>query len=576
MTKLIKYLKGSAMVCAIIAPLMMMLEVVMDLYQPILMANIIDIGVANGDIQYVLTVGVKMILVALVGAVGGIGCSVFAAIASMKMAAEIRESAFDKIQGLSFLDIDKFKTSSLITRLTNDVTQIQNMVLMGLKIMVRAPLLFLGGVIMAISISANLSKIFLVAVPIIIIGVTFIIIKSIPVFSEVQKKIDKVNLVMRESLLGIRVIKAFVLNNSQEERFDDANEELMDTSIKGQNITMILWPITTLVMNLSVVAVLWFGGNMVNTGSLEIGKIMAFINYLTQMMGSLMIAIMIIMNFSRAKVSAERINEVIEADISVKESSNPQKINNFDIEFNNVSFRYNDEGESALEDISFKVNEGETVGIIGATGEGKSTLVSLIPRLYDVTQGEVKIGGINVKDIEMKTLRDNIGIVLQESILFSGTLEDNIRFGNENATEEEMDKAAKNAQAYEFVESSDLKYKREVEQRAKNLSGGQKQRLSITRTLIRNPKILILDDSSSALDMATEAKLQNSLKENMSDSTVFIISQRISGVMDLDKIIVLDEGKVNGIGNHKELLKTNEIYRSIAVSQLGEEVLNHE
>lgn len=571
--KLFKYLKGSAAICAIIAPLAMILEVSMDLLQPTLLSKIIDIGVANGDLDYVLRVGFKMMLIAIIGAIGGILCSTFAAMASMTFAENLRQGLFDKIQTLSFLEIDKLKTSSLITRLTNDVTQIQTMLNMGLKIAVRAPLLAIGGIFMAIKLSPKLSTVFLIAIPIIVFGIAFILKKSSPLFTLVQNKIDNINIVMRENILGIRVIKSFNLEDKEKERFYDANEDLKESNIKSQNLSLSLWPFATLVMNLSVICILWFGGNMVNAGELQIGKIMAFINYLIQIMSSTVMVIGIMMNFSRAKASTARINQVLEVESSVKEKEEAVDINRFDIEFKNVSFKYNKDSEKVLDNISFKVSEGETVGIIGSTGCGKSSLVNLIPRLYDATEGEVLIGGVNVKDIRLNTLRDNIGVVLQDSIIFSGTIEDNLKFGNNNADINMMKESAKIAQAYEFISSKEDGYKSKVEQRGKNLSGGQKQRLSIARTLIKKPKILIMDDSSSALDMDTASKLQNSIKENMKNSTVFIIAQRISSVMDADKIIVMDEGKINGIGTHEELLENSEIYKSIAISQLGEEVV---
>lgn len=575
MTKLLKYIKGNAIIYTLLAPLMMFIEVIMDLNQPKLMSDIIDIGIANGDISYVLNVGFKMIVVAFIGILGGMLCGIFATLASMNMGKNIRQSLFDKIQSLSFLEIDKFKTSSLITRLTNDVTQVQNMVMMGLRGMVRSPLIFLGGIIMSLTISVKLSMIFLIAIPLIILSVTLITSKSIPFFTEMQKKIDNVNLVMRENLLGVRVVKAFTIENKVRERFSNANKELMDTSIKAQGVTILLWPLVTLIMNLSVVAVLWFGGNYVNNGSLEIGKIMAFINYLVQIMGSLNMLVMIIINFSRAKVSAERINEVLDIESSIKDRENTEKIENFDVEFKDVYFKYNKDGEYVLKDISFKASEGEKIGIIGPTGSGKSSLISLIPRLYDTTSGSVMIGNKDVRSLKIKDLRKIIGVVLQDTTLFSGSIADNLRFGMEDANEEMMDSATRDAQAFEFINSSNEGYNREVGQRGKNLSGGQKQRISIARTLIKNPKILILDDSSSALDMETESKLQNSLKNRMKDSTVFLIAQRISAVMDSDKIIVLDNGEIAAIGTHKELIKNCEIYRSIAISQLGEEaVLN--
>ena len=574
MIKFLKYLKGSAVICAIIAPLAMMLEVSMDLLQPVFLSNIIDIGIANGDLQYVLSVGLKMIVVAVIGAIGGIMCSTFASIAAMTIGQNLRQDLFDKIQELSFLEIDKLKTSSLITRLTNDVTQIQNMFMMALKIAVRAPLLAIGGIFMAVRLSHQLSLVFVISIPLIVLGITIILKKSLPLFTDVQNKIDNINTVMRENILGIRVIKSFNLETNQNKRFNDVNNELKNSSIVSQNMNMILWPFATLIMNLSVVCILWFGGNLVNTGGLEIGKIMAFINYLMQIMFSTIMVINIMMNFSRAQASANRVQEVLDTESSIKEIVDAKEVDNFDIEFKNVSFKYNKKSENVLTNISFKVRQGETIGIIGSTGCGKSTLVNLIPRLYDVTEGEILIGGSNVKNIKLDVLRDNIGVVLQESILFSGTILDNLKFGNKNATKDMMEESSKDAQAEEFISNKENGYLSNVEQRGKNLSGGQKQRLSIARTLIKNPKILIMDDSSSALDMETEAKLQNAIKNRMEDSTVFIIAQRISGVMDADKIIVMDDGEISAIGTHKELLKINEIYKSIAVSQLGEEVLN--
>ena len=568
MTKLLKYIKGSAIIYTILAPLMMFIEVIMDLNQPKLMSDIIDIGVANGDITYVLNVGFKMIVVAFIGILGGMLCGVFSTLASMNMGKNMRQS-------LSFSEIDQFKTSSLITRLTNDVTQVQNMVMMALRGMVRSPLICLGGIIMSLSISVKLSMIFLVVIPLIILSVTVITAKSTPFFTAMQKKIDNVNLVMRENLLGVRVVKAFAIEDKVKERFSYANDDLMSTSIKAQSVTILLWPLVTLIMNLSVVAILWFGGNYVNKGSLEIGKIMAFINYLVQIMSSLNMLVMIIINFSRAKVSASRINEVLDVESSITDKEDAKKINKFNIEFKDVYFKYNKDGDYVLKGISFKAEEGEKIGIIGATGSGKSTLISLIPRLYDTSSGTVMIGNEDVKNLKINELRSLIGVVLQDTTLFSGSIEDNLKFGKEDATEEMMISSVKDAQAFEFINANNEGFNREVGQRGKNLSGGQKQRISIARTLIKNPKILILDDSSSALDMATEAKLQKSIKNGMKNSTVFLIAQRISAVKDSDKIIVLDNGEIVAIGNHEELIKECDIYRSIAISQLGEEVVSN-
>ena len=573
MIKLFKFFKGSAVICAILAPLVMILEVAMDLLQPTLLSNIIDIGVANHDLNYVLITGLKMIIAAIVGLFAGAGCSFLAAIAAIKLAEEVRQGLFDKIQTLSFLELDKLKTSSLITRLTNDVTQIQQMTNMLLRMMVRAPSTAIGGLVMAIILSKELSKIFVVAIPIILIVVIVILKKSFPLFKKMQQKIDNINLVMRESILGIKIIKALVIEDKQKDRFNDANEELTMASIKSQSMNLLLLPISTFIMNLTVVSVLWFGGNMFVSGNIEIGKIMAFINYLLQIMASIMMVINCMIMFSRAQVSAARINEVLDTKTSIENKENCEEVKNFDIEFKNVFFKYNDHSDNVLEDISVKIKEGEKVGIIGSTGCGKTSFVNLIPRLYDATSGEILIGGVNVKNINIKQLREDVGIVLQESILFSGDIKSNLKLGNKNASEEELISASKDSQAYEFIMNKDNKFDEVVEQRGKNLSGGQKQRLSIGRTLIKNPKIFIMDDSSSALDMATEARLQTSIRNRMKDNTVLIIAQRISAVMDLDKIIVMDDGKISDMGSHKELLERSEIYRSIAVSQLGEEVL---
>lgn len=574
MSRLIKrYLNSSAVIFAVLAPIAMFVEVFMDLMQPRLLEKIIDVGVANQDLSYVYATGVRMVLVALTGMVGGAACSFFASYAATDMSTKLRQGLFDKIQTLSFLEIDQLQASSLITRLTNDVTQVQNMFVMLLRGAVRAPLLCVGGIIMAVSSSAGLSVIFIVVVPIIISATVLILTKSFPLFTKVQQRIDRINLVMRESILGVRVIKALTIEKEQRDKFDVANQDLMDNSMKAQNRNMMLWPIVTLVMNFSIVSVLWFGGNMVHTGNLEIGKIMSFVNYLIQIMNSLIMVVTLVLNFSRAMASADRINEVMDAVPSIQNASEQQKMTGYDIEFDHVFFKYNAHSDDVLSDISLNIKEGEKIGIIGSTGSGKSSFIQLIPRLYDATQGQIRIGGVNVKDIALQDLRDKIGIVLQESILFSGSIASNIRFGKADASQEQMEEAAKSAQAEAFVNEKENGFEHLIEQRGKNFSGGQKQRLSITRTLVRNPKILIMDDSTSALDVATEARLQYEVKKKMSKSTVIMIAQRVSAVMDADQIIVMEHGKVEAMGDHKTLLHTSDIYRTIAVSQLGEEVL---
>ena len=568
---LLRFLKGSAIICAIIAPIMMILEVSMDLLQPTLLANIIDIGLVNNDTTYILTVGKKMIIVAILGLIGGSGCSVFTSIASMKLGQNLRTGLFNKIQTLSYADIDHLKPSSLITRLTNDVMQIQNMVTMLLRGMIRSPLLCIGGLIMSYILSPMLSIIFLIVIPIILISVVIVMKKSFPLFLAVQQKIDNINVVMRENILGVQVIKVFNIVNKQFNRFNDANNGLNSESIKAQNINMMLWPIVSLVMNFAVISVLWFGGIMVNRGLIQLGIIMAFINYIIQIMNALIMAVSIVINISRAKASADRINEIFDIVPAINNNDGTIKPEKYDVEFKNVSFKYNEDSDYVLKNISFQVKEGEKIGIIGGTGAGKSTLVSLISRLYDVTEGEILIGG--VKDLNLAELRKNIGFVTQENTLFSGTIERNLKFGSAEADRDLVEESVKGAEAYEFIMKKENAYESSVEQRGQNFSGGQKQRLCIARVLIRNCKIFIMDDSTSALDMATEAKLQNSIKKRMKNKTMFVIAQRISAIADADKIIVLDNGTINAIGKHDDLIKNNEIYRSIAILQFGEEVI---
>lgn len=568
-----KNLKGIALIYSLLAPLLMLIEVFMDLQQPRLMANIVDIGVQNRDLEYILSTGFKMVLCAFIGLIGGAGCGVVASLSSVMLAGSLREELFHKIQSLSYMEIDDFKTSSLITRLTNDVMQIQNMFLMLLRGMVRSPLLCIGGIFMSFLLSPRLAVIFCIILPILITCVVFVMMKSVPLYTQMQLWLDKVNTVMRENLLGVRVIKAFNLEDKQNARFSKVNTEFTEKSILAQNLTFTLMPIATLIMNLSVVAILWFGGNMVMSGELETGKIMAFVNYLVQITASLIMFVNMIINISRAQASAGRINEILECKTSIEECGSPVLPKNYDIEFKNVSFRYGESGEYVLKNLSFLFKEGQTVGIIGATGSGKSSVVSLIPRLYEATCGQVLIGGCDVKDIPIQHLRGSIGIVLQENVLFQGTVKENMNFGDEEADEGEIWDSLHAAQAEDFIQAFPDKLQSQVEQRGKNLSGGQKQRLSIARTLLKKPKILIFDDSTSAVDLSTEARLQFEIAKKMKGNTVIVIAQRISGVMDADVILMLEHGSVIAKGTHKELLQSNEVYRNIAVSQLGKEVL---
>lgn len=575
MFKILKYLKPHWKF-ALMAPLLMLLEVVCDLAQPTLMARIVDEGVIKGDLTVVLKTGLTMVGTAFIGLLGGIGCTTTSSFASMNFGCDVRSEVFKKIQKFSFSNLDKFKTASLITRLTNDIVQVQQIVLVSLRMLVRAPLLCIGGFIMAMGINRRLGLILVVAIPLLVTSIVSIVSRGFPLFRIVQKRLDKINDVMRENLTGVRVIKAFVRSDLEKKRFKAANDNMVEVSLKAGRLMMLVMPVMMLIMNFSVAAVIWFGGIQASKGSMQVGEIMAFINYLTQILFSLMMVTMMIMNYSRAKVSADRINEVLEADIDIKDSAgaSEEAIERGRITFENVSFRYPGAGgEPVLKNISFTANPGETIAILGATGSGKSTLVNLIPRLYDVTEGRILIEGRDIRDIKLSTLRKSISVVLQESILFTGTIRENIRWGKDEASEDEVIQAAAAAQAHEFITRFPEGYDTKIGQRGVNVSGGQKQRLSIARAIIKKPPILILDDSTSAVDMATEAKLQGALKELMKDTTSFVIAQRISTVLDADKIIVLEDGKIAAVGNHEELLKTSPIYMDIYTSQLGKEAV---
>lgn len=571
----LKHLKGRALACAVIAPLMMLVEVLMDLQQPALMARIIDVGVGGRDLACVLATGSRMVVMAAIGFVGGAACSLLAAHAAVDMSGRMRQELFEKVQRLSFAEIDRLKTSSLVTRLTNDVMQMQTMVLMMLRIMVRSPLTLLGSIFMSFLLSPRLSLLFCVLLPVVIVSIVLALRRSIVVFSQVQAWLDRMNTLMRESLLGVRVVRSFTIEAQQADRFAAANDGFTGRSIRAQELTFLLLPVVTLVMNLGVVAVLWFGGRMVFSGGLEIGKVMALVNYLTQITHSLMVTVNLVVNVSRAQASTARIKEVLDAEPAVAEPAEPCAPRNDDIEFEQVSLRYGQGETPVLRDLSFVIRQGETVGVIGATGSGKSSLISLIPRLYDASSGRVLIGGVDVRRMGIRELRRRVGLVMQESFLFSGSVADNLRFGNERASGEAMENAARDAQAAGFIRDLPDGYAGAVEQRGRNFSGGQKQRLSIARTLLQEPRILILDDSTSAVDLITEADLRRDLARRMKGRTMIVVAQRITAVMGADKILVLDAGRLAASGTHAGLLRDCEIYRSIAVSQLGEGVLAH-
>ncbi len=573
MIRLLRFLKSN-WIAAVLAPLCMLVEVLMDLQQPHLMSEIVDKGVAAGDLGLVLALGGRMLLAAAVGFLGGMGCMIFSSTAGMSFGTELRQALFDRVQTFSFAELDKLKTSSLITRLTNDVMQMQNLVMMALRIMVRVPLMAIGGIVMAAAINMKLVLILVVGMPVLVAAIIMITRKGFPLFHIMQDKIDRVNDVTRENLSAARLVKVFVRQDYEKNRFGQANDDLMQAGVKASRTMILMWPVLGFVMNMSVVAALWFGGGMILQGELQTGELMAFINYLTQILFSLMMFSMMLLGASRAKASADRINEVMDTASTIHDPSQANKPIGYDVEFQNVVFRYpGAEGEPTIKGVSFRAEQGQTVGILGATGSGKSTLVSLIPRLYDATEGSVTIGGTDVRSIPLKELRGKISMALQDSILFTGSVRDNLRWGAPDADEEQITVAARDAQAHEFVEATEDGYGTLLGQRGVNLSGGQKQRLTIARALIKNPEILILDDSTSAVDMATEARLQAAIRRRMGHCTIFIIAQRISSVLDADKILVMDDGRIAAEGSHGELMKTSEIYRDIVRSQLGEEAV---
>ena len=556
----------------IITPLCMLMEVAGEVIMPRLLGMVID-SQKNGTltVSESLLVMLAIILCALAMMAGGIGGSYFGAKASVNFATDLRQDIFEKVQTYSFANIDKFSTGSLVTRMTNDVTQMQNFVNMLLRMAFRAPGMLIAALFMAISLQPSLTVTFAVAIPLLLIAVGAIILTGFSRFEVVQKKLDRLNSIVQENVTNVRVVKSFVREDHEVKKFAGANKDLKKAGMSAMNIMIFLSPVTTLIMNVTVLFIIYFGSQMVYDTQMEVGALSTFVTYTTQILFSLMMVSMLFMMSSRALASAKRIKEVLEErpDISDENAKFPQlEIQKGDIEFKNVTFRYyKNSSECVLDNINLKIPAKSIVGIIGSTGCGKTTLVSMIPRLYDPDSGEVLIDGINVKDYSLSNLREGIGMVLQNNTLFSGTIEENLRWGNENATEEQIVEAAKSAQADKFVSSFKDGYKTEIDQGGTNVSGGQKQRLCIARTLLKNPKVIILDDSTSAVDTATEAQIRNAFRNELAGSTKIIIAQRISSVKDADMIIVMNEGKITGIGTHDELMQSNEAYQEIYYSQ---------
>ncbi|MEF3353481.1 ABC transporter ATP-binding protein [Paenibacillus sp. GYB006] len=549
------------------------LQSMSDLYLPTLMSDIVNTGIQNNDVPYIWSVGRMMLFIALLGALCSILVSFLASQVSGKFARDLRSRVFRHVENFSLQEFDQIGTASLITRTTNDITQVQNVLLMMMRMMISAPLMFIGGLIMAISQDAKLSLVLVISLPILAGTVALIAFKGLPLFKAIQKKLDRLNLVLREQLTGIRVIRSFNRGHFEKERFKEANQDLTQTAIRVNKIMAFMMPSMMLIMNFTVIAIIGFGGLRIDAGDMQVGNMMAFIQYAMQIMFSLIMVSVIFVMLPRASASAARINEVLEMKPELKNPESPAKPNKLygTLEFDNVSFKYPGAEEYALEGISFTAKPGETTAIIGGTGSGKTTLLSLIPRFYEVTEGSVKVNGVDVREMTQDDLRSKIGYVPQKAILFTGTIADNLRYGKEDATQEEIEHAASVAQASDFISEMENGYDSVIAQGGNNVSGGQKQRLSIARALVRRPEIYVFDDSFSALDFKTDSRLRAALKDETSNSTVILVAQRVSTVRDADRILVMDEGKIVGSGTHSELLANNEVYREIVSSQLSEE-----
>jgi len=559
----------------IIGPILMIVEVIGEVLMPLLLSNVIDYGINGGrGISYIITMGVTMVITALCMMTGGVGGAYFAIKASSGFANDLRKDMFNKIQRFSFSNIDKYNTGSLVTRLTNDITQVQNMnmIQMLMRMALRAPGMLIGALIMAFVLNAKLAMVIFCVIPLLAVAIFFIMKTAFPRFTAMQKKLDALNIATQENLTNIRVVKSFVREAYEEDKFEKANNELRDSNLSAIRVVILTMPVMMLAMNITTLAVVWFGGNQIVAGGMTTGVLTAFVNYVVQILISLMFVSMIILIGSRALASVKRIDEVLRTDIDLSDDDASKKditVKHGKIEFRNVYFKYYKNNEKwVLENINLILNPGETVGIIGSTGCGKSSLVQLIPRLYDADMGEVLVDDVNVKDYSLKNLRDGVGIVLQKNILFSGTIRDNLKWGDENAEDDMIYKYAEYAQAHGFVSSFSEGYETELGQGGVNLSGGQKQRLSIARTLLKKPRILILDDSTSAVDTATEARIRESFDNELKGMTKIIIAQRISSVIDADKIVVIDDGKITGMGTHQELMESCEAYSEIYYSQM--------
>ena len=559
----------------VIGPLMMLTEVAGEVMLPKFMSMIINNGVASRNVAYIGKMGTLMVLTVLFMAVGGILGAYFSAKASISFTSDMRNDLFRKVQQFSFENIDDYSTGSLVTRLTNDVQQVQNVLMMGLRMALRAPGMFLGALIMAFMMNRQLAVIILIVIPLLLAAILLILKTAFPRFGEMQRRLDRLNSGIQESLTNVRVVKSFVREDHEIEKFSKLNDDLKESSLRALRIVIATMPVMTFAMNVTTLAVVWYGGNIIIAGKMPVGDLTAFTTYIVQILMSLMMLSMVFLQSSRASASMKRINEIFDTEIGLNDDhakNKDKKVTEGCVEFKNVSFGYGGENgrkDLVLEGISFTAEPGQTIGIIGSTGSGKTSLVQLIPRLYDVTGGEVLVDGVNVKEYSLKHLREGVGMVLQKNILFSGTIEENLRWGNEDAPMEDVIRFSESAQADPFVKTFKNGYDTEMGQGGVNVSGGQKQRLCIARALLKRPKILILDDSTSAVDTATEAKIRESLYHDLKDTTKIIIAQRISSVQEADQILVLEDGKIIGHGTHEELLKTCEAYSEIYTTQIG-------
>ena len=559
----------------VIGPLMMLTEVAGEVMLPKFMSMIINNGVASRNVAYIGKMGTLMVLTVLFMAVGGILGAYFSAKASISFTSDMRNDLFRKVQQFSFENIDGYSTGSLVTRLTNDVQQVQNVLMMGLRMALRAPGMFLGALIMAFMMNRQLAVIILIVIPLLLAAILLILKTAFPRFGEMQRRLDRLNSGIQESLTNVRVVKSFVREDHEIEKFSKLNDDLKESSLRALRIVIATMPVMTFAMNVTTLAVVWYGGNIIIAGKMPVGDLTAFTTYIVQILMSLMMLSMVFLQSSRASASMKRINEIFDTEIGLNDDhakNKDKKVTEGRVEFKNVSFGYSGENgrkDLVLEGISFTAEPGQTIGIIGSTGSGKTSLVQLIPRLYDVTGGEVLVDGVNVKEYSLKHLREGVGMVLQKNILFSGTIEENLRWGNEDAPMEDVIRFSESAQADPFVKTFKNGYDTEMGQGGVNVSGGQKQRLCIARALLKHPKILILDDSTSAVDTATEAKIRESLYHDLKDTTKIIIAQRISSVQEADQILVLEDGKIIGHGTHEELLKTCEAYSEIYTTQIG-------